>query len=638
MKLRQTIEEILREENVSSAIEFLQKKNNTAGDDGVRLHDLEEYWSINKETILTSIQTGSYEPQIVHEKIIVQANGKHRKISLFSSLDRLLLRILQQSLQLIVDAESSRYSFAYQIGKGIVEAVKCAASFIECGKEYVVELDIKDFFEYINHDRLLHILRNKVEDARVYDLLKKYIECSVESDFQLTKKKCEIMQGSAISPLLSNLYLQEFDSWMEEQGYSFVRFADNINIYISNPQEGNHVLETVSQKLGEYKLQINENKKGIYPACSRIYLGYCFEKKNNQVLVRKFQKIAQNRYHKWHTSVIEKIDQNYHIVNQGVLSRRDYTLLFENEEKKVYIPMEVAESINIYSNVELSNRILEELSKRNLNLNIYNKYGVYQGSFYSARQRNRMKCLLKQVECYQDTKKRLEYAKKMDIASLHNLRCNLRYYQKKKSSINLKEYIEEISSYIKEMNEANNVEQVLLIEARSRQKYYQSWNIIINDENFLYTQRSKRPPRDELNAMISFGNVYLYQRFAHIIHKSQMDIRISFVHSAMKRYENLNLDMADIFKPVIVDRVIFRMIHKRMISADEHFQKDDCGGTFLNEQGKRIMLEALEWKLKQVVTVDGKPYTYERLLSREVQNLEQSLIEGKKYKAFKYQM
>lgn len=263
MKLLQTIEEIFGEENVSSAIKFLQKKNNTAGDDGVRLHDLEEYWSINKEAILASIQTGSYEPQIVHEKIIVQANGKHRKISLFSSVDRLILRILQQSLQPIVDGESSQYSFAYQIGKGIVEAVKCAASFIECGKEYVVELDVRDFFEYINHDRLLHILRNKLED------------------------------------------------------------------------------------------------------------------------------------------------------------------------------------------------------------------------------------------------------------------------------------------------------------------------------------------------------------------------------SAMKRYENLNLDMADIFKPVIVDRVIFRMIHKRMISADEHFQKDDCGGTFLNEQGKRIMLEALEWKLKQVVTVDGKPYTYERLLGREVQNLEQSLIEGK---------
>lgn len=524
MKLIQTIEEVFGNENVSSAVEFLKRKNNAVGDDGVRLHDLAEYWSINKDAILSSIQTSSYNPQIVHEKIIVQANGKRRKISLFSSIDRLLLRVLQQSLQPSVDAESSQYSFAYQIGKGIVEAVKCAASFIECGKEYVVELDIKDFFEYINHDRLLHILRNKVEDARVYDLLKKYIECIVESDFQLTKKKCGVIQGSAISPLLSNLYLQEFDCWMEEQGYSFVRFADNINVYVSDLQEGNRVLEAVSSKVGEYKLQINESKKGIYPACSRRYLGYCFEKKNNKILVKKFQKKAQNRYHKWHTSVIEKINQNYHIVNQGVLSKRDYTLLFENEEKKIYIPVEVAESINIYSNVELSNHVLEELSRRNLNLNIYNKYGVYQGSFYSARQRNRMKCLLKQVECYQDTKKRLEYAKKIDIASLHNLRCNLRYYQKKKPSINLKEYIEEISACIKEMNEANNIEQVLLIEARSRQKYYQSWNII-NDDDFLFTQRSKRPPRDELNAMISFGNVYLYQRFAHIIHKSQMDIR-----------------------------------------------------------------------------------------------------------------
>lgn len=638
MKLLKTVEEIFAEESVAEAIEFLKSKKNSCGDDGIWLHDLEEFWSINKTNILDSLKNGTYKPLLVHEKIIIQANGKHRKIYLFSSVDRLILRILQQALQPMIEENGSQYSFAYQNGRGIVDAVKCAASFIECGYKYVVELDIKDFFEEIDYDILFQNLKNKIVESQVYELIKKFVECVVESDFQLIKKKRGVIQGSSLSPVLSNLYLQEFDQWLEENGYHFVRFADNINIYISNMQEGQSVLEAVSQKLQEYKLQINDNKKGIFPACTRRYLGYCFEEKNKAIIVKKFQKKKKYIYHKWHTSALEKIEQKYYIVNDGTLSRRDYTLLFENEEKKIYIPVETTESINVYSNVDISSSVLSELSKRNLNINVFDKYGNYQGSFYSTIQRNRMKCLIKQVEIYQNAKTRLEYAKKIDMASLHNLRCNLRYYQKKNPSSVLKENIEEISKYIKEMNEINDVESLLLIEARSRQRYYQSWNAIINNNDFMFKQRSKRPPKDELNAMISFGNVYLYQKFAHIIHKSQMDIRISFVHSAMKRYENLNLDLADIFKPVIVDRVIFRIIHKKMISMDEHFQKNDNGGVFLNSQGKRIVIEALEWKMKQVLTVGGRTYTYERLFYQEVYNLEQSLLGNQKYKAFKYQM
>lgn len=99
---------------------------------------------------------------------------------------------------------------------------------------------------------------------------------------------------------------------------------------------------------------------------------------------------------------------------------------------------------------------------------------------------------------------------------------------------------------------------------------------------FKFTVRSRRPPKDEINAMISFGNVYLYQKIAQMIHRTSVDIRISFVHSAMKRYENLNLDLADIFKPIIVDRVIYTLINKKMIVKDKHFQKEAQGATFLN--------------------------------------------------------
>lgn len=116
------------------------------------------------------------------------------------------------------------------------------------------------------------------------------------------------------------------------------------------------------------------------------------------------------------------------------------------------------------------------------------------------------------------------------------------------------------------------------------------------------------------------------------------DIRISFVHSAMQRYENLNLDIADIFKPIIIDRVICTLLNKRMIAKNKHFQREELGATFLNNDGKQIMIQELERKMNQVITVASIKYTYERLIYQEIKNLENSFLKGQKYKPFKYQV
>lgn len=156
------------------------------------------------------------------------------------------------------------YSFAYQQGKGIDLAVACAAEYIRMGREYVVEIDIKDFFESIDHVCLLPQMECLFGESVLYNLLVKYVACSVESDCCIQKKTCGLLQGSSLSPLLSNLYLTDLDDWMEKRGYMFVRYADNINIYVSNLQEGYRILEEVVPQLRMYQLEINKEKAGIF--------------------------------------------------------------------------------------------------------------------------------------------------------------------------------------------------------------------------------------------------------------------------------------------------------------------------------------------------------------------------------------
>lgn len=155
MHIGVTIEDVLSDENILVAISYLKTKKNACGDDGIWLYDLEQYWKLNGENIKKQVKDGTYHQQMVHEKIIVSSSGKHRKIYLFSSVDRMIQRAIVQVLQEPMEQCFSLYSFAYQTGKGIDDAVVCAAKYIESGKEYVVQIDIKDFFENISHEKLL---------------------------------------------------------------------------------------------------------------------------------------------------------------------------------------------------------------------------------------------------------------------------------------------------------------------------------------------------------------------------------------------------------------------------------------------------------------------------------------------------
>ncbi len=631
------LSEIFADSNIAKAIEHLKTKKNTCGDDSVWLHSLDEYWKWNGDAVVKDVRNGSYEPGLIHERMIITGNGKRRIISMMSSLDRLIVRAINQILQEKIDSIFSEYSYAYRNDKGAEAAALTALEYIEAGNQFVVEIDINNFFDNIKHSILLKELKKHITNQALFNLLEKYIVCRVEYDCEIHQKNVGLVQGNALSPLLSNIYLNMLDSWMEEQGYLFVRFADDIRVYTSGIQGGYEVLDEVSIKLRELGLEVSEAKKGVYNVFSRKCLGYEFVKCDNSVLLRRSRSKSKKVNPNWHKTAIEKVNQEYYIINDGILNKKDFSVLFENDEKKVHIPVEIVDSINVYSDVILNTNFLKLMMNKRINVNVFDNFGIYQGSFMVDRQRNRMKVLMRQVMIYANEKERLVYAKKINIASVHNMRCNLRYYKKQHRTEEIDKAIEYISEGIARMNESIDITQLLLEEGRCRQKYYHSFNEIVGNDEFAMTARSKRPPKDAINAMISFGNTYLYQKIARMIYRSQVDIRVSFVHSALKRCQNLNLDIADIFKPIVVDRVIFSMINKKMISSKLHFESYE-DGVYLNKEGKRIFLYELNSKMQQKIKVGGNEYTYERLVFQEVKKIELDMLGENKYKAYKHRI
>ena len=267
---------------------------------------------------------------------------------------------------------------------------------------------------------------------------------------------------------------------------------------------------------------------------------------------------------------------------------------------------------------------------------MFGKYGEYIGCFYTIYHLDSAKTILKQAQVYNDMSRRIEVARKIEIASLHNYRENLRYYFRRKKNEKLKTAIDYISECINEMKTCEKPEGLLLIEARAKQKYLQCLDIMIDNQDFVFQKRTRRPPLNEVNALISFGNVFLYQRIATEIRKTALDIRIGFVHATNKRSETLNLDIAEIFKPIIVDRAIFTIIHNMQISSNEHFEKNEEGAVWLNKTGKRIFIQELEKKLYQKVKIDGMSRTYDTIIKDEIQKIVHVIKDDAKYKPYKY--
>ncbi len=231
------LEEILSDENIETALENLKAKNDSGGADGMRLSALEEYISLNKRELKEAIIYGDFRPGIVQETEILQKSGKRRVISKLNSIDRLILRAMHQVLYKHLSGKLSAYSFAYRENIGIPDMIEVIREYVSQNYKYVIELDIEDFFDNISHEKMLEVLRERIDDSRVINLISLYMKTEIERDGVISVKDKGLIQGSSLSPLLSNLYLDSFDSAMEHIGIKFVRFCDDIRLFAANYED-----------------------------------------------------------------------------------------------------------------------------------------------------------------------------------------------------------------------------------------------------------------------------------------------------------------------------------------------------------------------------------------------------------------
>ena len=321
-----------------------------------------------------------------------------------------------------------------------------------------------------------------------------------------------------------------------------------------------------------------------------------------------------------------------YVFNDGEFKRKDNTLYFETETEKKYLPVEDIKEIIVFGEVNLNKRLLEFLTKKEVILHFLNNYGYYIGSFYPREHYNSGYMILKQSEFYLRTDLRLNLAKRFIHGAVANINNVIRYYHNRGKELETE--INQITNLAGRIDNCSDIETLMAVEGNIREIYYTTFNTIIDKKDFVFSGRNKRPPQDRINSLISFGNTLAYITVLSEIYKTHLDPRIGFLHATNFRRFTLNLDVAEIFKPILVDRLIFSLLGRNMLNKNNFESK--INGILMNDKGRKIFVEEWENRLKATIKHRhlGRNVSYRSIIRMELYKLEKHLMGEKEYQPF----
>ena len=321
------------------------------------------------------------------------------------------------------------------------------------------------------------------------------------------------------------------------------------------------------------------------------------------------------------------MSESYYLFSSGVLKRKDNVLRMTNLEGEFKdLKIEISRDIYLFGEVSLNTKCLNYMGQLSIPMHIFNYYGHSKECNVSG------KLLIKQVLFYTNEEKRLELAKEFIRGATHNIFRNLRYYNERGKNTSIS--MNKIKDFKLRLESVTSINELMGIEGNIRKVYYDEWNIIVNQE-ISFDKRVKHPPDNMINSLISFINSLIYVSCLTEIYKTQLNPTISYLHSAGERRFSLCLDLAEIFKPLIGDRMIFSLLNKNIITEDDFEKKSNF--FYLKEKSRIKILKEYDERLKKTITHKElkRQVSYRHLMKLECYKLIKHLMEEKTYDSFK---
>ena len=273
------IEWILQDENMDKAIKSVKRNRGAYGVDKMSVEELDSYFAQHRDEIKTQIREGKYKPNPVRRAYIPKSNGKNRPLGIPTVVDRVVQQATAQVLSLGYDKYFSEHSYGFRPNRNCQQAVEEALTYQNEGYEWVIDLDIEKYFDTVNHDKLISILRERINDAKTLRLIRQFLQAGVMENGLINPSEGGLPQGGPLSPVLSNVYLDKLDKELESRGLCFVRYADDCNIFVKSEMAANRVMKSVTSWLErKLKLRVSATKTKVVRPTKSNFLGFTFWK------------------------------------------------------------------------------------------------------------------------------------------------------------------------------------------------------------------------------------------------------------------------------------------------------------------------------------------------------------------------
>lgn len=321
--------------------------------------------------------------------------------------------------------------------------------------------------------------------------------------------------------------------------------------------------------------------------------------------------------------------RDFYLFVSGSLKRKENTLFIESQSgERRYLPIENIESIHIFGEVEINTKLLNFLSQNGVVLHIYNYYGFYSGTYLPREKNVSGEIIVRQAEHYLDKERRFYLVFCFVEGSLYHMLRNLRNYK------GTEEFQLKIQEELSNIRNCKSISELMGCEGRGRESYYQAFNIFLREE-FRFDKRERRPPTNPINALISFGNSLIYSVVLSEIYKTQLNPCISYLHELREKRYSLSLDISEIFKPLIVDPVIFKLINNNMLKITDFDQDINC--CYLNDSGRKKFIQEFETKLQTTIKHRklNRNVSYRFLIRLECYKLIKHFLDDEVYKPLK---
>lgn len=302
------IKVILNDENLNEAIKQVKRNKGVPGTDKMTVYEIEEYFQKNKESIKQLILEKKYRPQPVKRVYIPKSNGKKRPLGIPTVVDRVIQQAIAQVLSGIYDNKFSDNSFGFRPNRSAHDAMMRTLDYLNEGYEWVIDLDIEAYFDTVNHDKLISILRETVNDSTTLHLIRKFLQAGIMEKGLVKSSTIGMPQGEPLSPVLSNIYLDKFDKELEKRGLHFVRYADDSNIFVKSEMSANRVMKSITSWL-ERKLflKVSATKTKVVRPTNSNFLGFTYIKTGPKWECKPNNKSKMSLYDKCRKELVRKM-------------------------------------------------------------------------------------------------------------------------------------------------------------------------------------------------------------------------------------------------------------------------------------------------------------------------------------------